>query len=261
MNALREGWIITQRDLIHWLRQPAMLVFGLLFSVMLLLIFGLLLGGAIAVPGASRSDYIAFLLPGMFALTMLFGLETTMSAISADAAKGVTDRFRSLPISSAAVVLGRSGADLLYSALTLGVLMVGGLAIGWRIDAGLGSALVAVALLLWLRFALLWVGIFLGLTFQAPGATTAIQVLVWPVGFLSNAFVSPETMPAWLGAVAQWNPISATATAARQLFGNPSGLTGGWFEDNAILLAIILPLLLTVVFLPLSARAYRRLRR
>ncbi len=260
MNALREGWIITQRDLIHWIRQPAMLVFGLLFSVMLLLIFGLLLGGAIDVPGAGRSEYIAFLLPGMFALTMLFGLETTMTAISDDTKKGVTDRFRSLPISSAAVVLGRSGADMLYSAVTLGVLMLGGLLIGWRIDAGVGSALLAVALLLWLRFALLWVGIFLGLTFRGPGATTAIQVLVWPIGFLSNAFVSPETMPAWLAAIAQWNPISATATAARQLFGNPSGLTGGWFESNATILAVVLPLLLTVVFLPLSARAYRRLR-
>jgi ABC-type multidrug transport system permease subunit len=197
----------------------------------------------------------------MFALTMLFGLESTMTAISADAAKGVTDRFRSLPISSASVVLGRSGADLAYSAVTLGVLMVGGFVIGWRIDGGVGPALLAVVLLLWLRFALLWVGIFLGLTFRSPGATTAIQVLVWPIGFLSNAFVSPETMPAWLGAIAQWNPISATATAARQLFGNPSGLTGGWYDENAIVLAVVFPLLLTLAFLPLSARAYRRLRR
>lgn len=261
MNALREGWIITQRDLIHWIRQPAMLIFGLLFSVMLLLIFGLLLGGAIDVPGAGRSDYIGFLLPGMFALTMLFGLENTVSAISADAAKGVTDRFRSLPISSAAVVLGRSGADMLYSIVNLGALMLGGVLIGWRIDAGVGSALLAVVLLLWLRFALLWVGIFLGLTFRGPGATMAIQVLVWPIGFLSNAFVSPETMPGWLAIIAQWNPISATSTAARQLFGNPSGLTGGWFEDSALALAVLLPLALTLVFLPLSARAYRRLRR
>lgn len=261
MSALREGWIITQRDLMHWVRQPASLIFGLLFSIMLLLIFGLLLGGAIEVPGGQRGDYIAFLLPGMFALTMLFGLESTMTAIGEDASKGVTDRFRSLPISSGAVVLGRAGADMLYSALTLVVLMGGGLLIGWRITGSIGAALLAVALLLWLRFALLWVGIFLGLTFRGPGATVAIQVLVWPIGFLSNVFVSPETMPAWLGAIAQWNPISATATAARQLFGNPTGLTGGWFDDNAILLAVGLPMVLTLVFLPLSARAYRRLRR
>ena len=105
MNALREGWIITQRDLIHWVRQPAMLVFGLLFSVMLLLIFGLLLGGAIDVPGAGRSDYIAFLLPGMFALTMLFGLETTMTAISADTSEG-----RHRPVPLAADLERRGGA-------------------------------------------------------------------------------------------------------------------------------------------------------
>ncbi|GAB3617351.1 ABC transporter permease [Okibacterium endophyticum] len=261
MSALREGWIITQRDLIHWVRQPASLIFGLLFSIMLLLVFGLLLGGAIDVPGAGSEAYMGFLLPGMFALTMLFGLENTMAAMSADAAKGVTDRFRSMPISSAAVVLGRSGADMLYSALTLVVLMGGGLLIGWRVNNGLGSALLAVALLLWLRFALLWVGIFLGLTFRSPGATMMIQVLVWPIGFLSNVFVSPETMPGWLAVIAQWNPVSATATAARQLFGNPTGLTGGWFESNALTLAVVLPLVLVLVFLPLSARAYRRLRR
>ena len=138
------------------------------------------------------------------------------------------------------MVLGRSGADLLYSAVTLGG-ADGRRArcIGWRIDAGLGvgaarrraPALAAVRTALGRDLPRADVP-------RRRGPTTAIQVLVWPVGFLSNAFVSPETMPAWLGAIAQWNPISATATAARQLFGNPSGLTGGWFEDNAILLAV-----------------------
>lgn len=88
----------------------------------------------------------------------------------------------------------------------------------------------------------------------------AVQVLVWPVGFLSNVFVAPETMPGWLAAIAEWNPISATATAARQLFGNPTGITEGWFTSNALLMAVVWPLVITLVFAPLSARAYRRLR-
>ena len=147
------------------------------------------------------------------------------------------------------------------SILNLAVLLVGGALIGWRIRSDAASAALAVALLLWLRFSLLWIGIFLGLVFRGPGATMAVQVLVWPVGFLSNVFVSPETMPGWLGAVAAWNPISATATATRQLFGNPTGLTSGWMADSALVLAVAWPLVLTLVFLPLSARAYRRLRR
>lgn len=257
-NALREGWIITQRDLLHWVRQPAGPIFNLLFSIMLLLMFGFLFGGAIEVPGGG--EYISFLLPGMLTLAMLFGLESTMQAMTTDATKGITNRFRSMPISSSAIVLGRSGADMASSVLGLAVLMGGGLLIGWQISGEVGAVVLAVVLLLWLRFALLWVGIFLGLRFRGSGATAAIQVLVWPVGFLSNVFVAPETMPGWLGALAEWNPISATASAARELFGNPTGATGGILADNAVLMAILWPLAITLVFLPLSARAYRRLR-
>ena len=118
-----------------------------------------------------------------------------------------------------------------------------------------------MVLLIWLRFALLWVGIYLGLRFRGTGATTAVQVLVWPIGFLSTVFVSAETMPGWLGVVATWNPVSATATAARELFGNPTGVTSGWMSENAVLAASIWPLVITLVFLPLTATAYRHLRR
>jgi ABC-type multidrug transport system permease subunit len=140
------------------------------------------------------------------------------------------------------------------------VLIAGGLLIGWRITSDAGSAALAVLLLLFFRFAMLWIGIFVGLTFRGEGATMAVQVLVWPIGFLSTAIVSIETMPGWLGAVAAWNPLSATATAARELFGNPTGITEGPLADGAVWLAIGWPLALTAVFLPLSARAYRRLR-
>ncbi|WP_136709532.1 ABC transporter permease [Agromyces sp. H66] len=258
-NALREGWLIAGRDVLHWIREPWGLVFGLAFNIMLILMFGFLFGGAIEVPGGG--GYIAFLLPGMFALTMLFGLESTVTAMADDAKRGVTDRFRSLPLSSASVALGRAIADLAGSALNLAVLMLGGLLIGWRPTTGPAEIVLGVVLLLWLRFALLWLGIFLGLSFRGTGATTAVQVLVWPIGFLSTVFVSAETMPGWLGSIAQWNPVSATATAARELFGNPTGTTGGWLADNAVLAASVWPLVITLAFLPLAASAYRRLRR
>jgi ABC-2 type transport system permease protein len=258
-NALREGWLIAGRDVLHWVREPWGLVFGLAFNIMLILMFAFLFGGAIELPGGG--DYIAFLLPGMFALTMLFGLEGTMTAMAEDAKRGITDRFRSLPISNASVALGRSIADLANSTLSLGVLMVGGLLIGWRPTTGPAEIALGVVLLLWLRFALLWLGIFLGLTFRGTGATTAVQVLVWPIGFVSTVFVSAETMPGWLGVIAEWNPVSATATAARELFGNPTGATSGWLAENAVLAASVWPLVITLVFMPLAASAYRHLRR
>ncbi|WP_139416239.1 ABC transporter permease [Agromyces laixinhei] len=258
-NAAREGWLIAERDMLHWIREPWGIVFGLAFNIMLILMFGFLFGGAIELPGGG--DYIAFLLPGMFALTMLFGLESTMTAMAEDAKRGITDRFRSLPIASASVALGRAIADLASSALSLGVLMLGGLLIGWRPTTGPGEIALGIVLLLWLRFALLWLGIFLGLRFRSAGATTAVQVLVWPIGFLSTVFVSAETMPGWLGVIAEWNPVSATATATRELFGNPTGATSGWLAENAVLAASVWPLVITAVFLPLAASAYRRLRR
>lgn len=258
-SALRHGWVVMLRDLRHWVREPWAPIFGIAFSIMLLLVFGYLFGGAIELPGGG--DYLPYLLPGMFALSMMFGVESTMSAVAADTRRGITDRFRSLPMSSVAVPAGRAGADMVNSTVQLAVLVLGGLLVGWRVDGSPGAALLAIGLLLWLRFAMLWIGIFLGLTFRGEGSFAAVQVLVWPLGFLSNLFVAPETMPGWLAFLAQWNPVSATAAACRELFGNPTGITDGVLADHALLLALAWPAVLVGVFVPLAARAYRRLAR
>jgi ABC-2 type transport system permease protein len=257
--ALADAWTITRRDLQHWRLQPGPVILGWFFPIMIVLMFGLLFGGAIRVPGSA--SYFEFLMPGMFATTMLFGLETTMIAVTTDAAKGVTDRFRSLPISASAVVLGRCVADMLNSIVGLAIMIVAGLLLGWRWHNGLDSAISAVGLLLLLRFALLWIGIYMGLRARGPESVTAVQILVWPISFLSNVFVDPATMPAWLGTIAQWSPLSATTSAIRQLFMNPGWQGDSWIAENALLLAIAWPALLIAVFLPLSARAYRRLSR
>jgi ABC-2 type transport system permease protein len=260
MNSITSGLILTSRELRHWRRQPLTPVFNIMFTVMLLLMFSLLFGGSITLPGGGA--YIDFLLPGMMALTMMFGVEATTTAMAADTRRGITDRFRSLPIGDASVAFGRVGADMITSAVELAVLVVGGLLLGWRVTGDVGDAVLAVALLLWFRFSVLWIGIYLGLTVgRNDGAATMVQVLVWPVGFLSTAFVSPEYMPSWLEPLATWNPVSATATAARGLFGNPVGFTGGALAEHAVLAAVLWPLALVSVFLPLSARAYRPLRR
>ncbi|MEO3812309.1 ABC transporter permease [Sphaerisporangium sp. B11E5] len=255
--ALADGWTITVRDLTHWVRRPAQIIVGLLFPVMVVLIFGYVFGGGMVVPGGG--DYREFLMPGMFAMTMVFGIEATFTAVANDIGKGVTDRFRSLPMARSAVVTGRGAADMLNSALGLAAMIVCGLAVGWRWHNGPGAALAAVGLLLLLRFALLWAGVYLGLITKNPEAVMAVQILVWPLGFLSNTFAAPATMPGWLAAIAEWNPMSATVSAARELFGNPGWGGDSFAAQHAMALAVIWPVVLLAVFFPLSVRRYRRL--
>jgi ABC-2 type transport system permease protein len=259
--AITDAWVITRRDLAHWARQPgAVIANTLVFPIMIVLMFGYLLGGAMTVPGGG--SYRDFLMPGMFAMTMVFGIGTTLSAVSADAARGVTDRFRSMPMTAPAVITGRAAADMLNSAAALAVLTGCGFLVGWHPHRGAARAVGALGLLLLLRFAFVWIGIYLGLRFYPnPEAVTAARTLEFPVGFLGNPFVAVSTMPAWLGAIAQWNPLSSTVSAARQLFGDPTGSHPSWITGHAVLMAVAWPLLLIAVFLPLSLHRYRRLSR
>ncbi|WP_172639260.1 ABC transporter permease [Streptomyces tailanensis] len=247
--ALTDSWTMTRRELAHWARQPVQLLVGLVFPVMLLLMFGYLVGGGRGVTG----DYLDYLVPGMLALTMAFGLEGTLLAVTQDLNKGVIDRFRSMPMTNGAVLVGRSIADMLQSALGLAVLIGVAYALGWRAHGSPGGFLGAVGLLLFFRFAMLWIGIHLAMVAGKPELVTAVQILVWPVGFLSNAFATPETMPGWLGTVVEWNPMSHTATAVRDLFGAPGGAPGHTWA------AIVWPLALLAVFFPLAVRRFGRL--
>ncbi len=255
-TSLRHTVTLTHRILLHWRQRPAAVVLGLLFPVLMVVMFGYLFGGAMAIPDGA---YIDFLIPGMLAMTMLFGLESVVVAVTNDAAKGITERIRAMPVSGIAVLAGRSAADLLNAIIGLSVMVGTGLVVGWRPQHGLGQTAAALCLLLWLRLAFIWIGIYLGLLLTTPEAAVSVQVLVWPVGFLSSAFVSPATMPAWLGAIATWNPLSATANAIRDMFGNPSWASNTWAADHSVLLAMLWPAVLALVFLPLAHRRYRHL--
>ncbi|MFB8141651.1 ABC transporter permease [Streptomyces parvus] len=255
--ALADSWTMTRRELAHWARQPVEVLVNLVFPVMLLLMFTYLVGGGRGVQG----DPTEYLVPGMLALTMAFGLEATMLAVTQDLGKGVIDRFRSMPMVPGAVLVGRSAADMLQSVVSLAVMTGVGYAVGWRWHNGAAAALGAVGLLLLLRFAMLWVGIQLAMVAGRPEMVTAVQILVWPVGFLSNVFATPASMPGWLGAVVEWNPMSATATAVRELFGNPGGATGSWAAEHAGLLAVLWPVVIIAVFFPLAVGKFARLSR
>ncbi|MFE4609100.1 ABC transporter permease [Streptomyces niveus] len=252
---ITDSWTMTRRELAHWRRQPVQVVVGLVFPVMLLLMFGYLMGAGRGVEG----EYMGFLVPGMLALTMVFGLESTMLAVTQDLGKGVIDRFRSLPMETSAVLVGRSVADMMQSALSLVVMIGVGFALGWRWHGGAAALLGAVGLLLLLRFAMLWLGIHLAMVAGKPEMVQAVQILVWPIGFFSNAFATPESMPGWLGAAVEWNPLSATAAAVRDLAGVPGQLSGSWAAEHAHLLAVGWPVALIALFFPLAVGRFRRL--
>ncbi|WP_250556715.1 ABC transporter permease [Pseudonocardia lacus] len=254
---LSDSWVVARRDLLHWVRNPSVIIASVAFPAMFVLLFGFVFGSAIVVPGGG--DYREFLMPGMFAQAMVNGAAATVATVAADKARGVTDRFRSMPMAPAAPVIGRSVADVVNSVLDLVVLVGLGLLVGWRAHGGVAGALTAVGLLLLLRFAMIWVGIWLGLVVSQEAAGLAWAPL-FPLTMIANTFVHPSQLPGWLGPLADWNPISATVTAVRELFGNigPVAAQASWAERNAMLLAVAWPLVIVAVFLPLAVRRYRR---
>ncbi|GLZ77015.1 transport permease protein [Actinorhabdospora filicis] len=246
---IRDALVLTHRGLIHWRRNPMVLVSGLTYPIVMVGLFGLILGSAMVVPGGG--EYAEFLMPGMFAQAMANGLLTTSVIVATDARRGVTDRVRTSPVSPASVVLGRSVTDLVNSVFELIVLVACGLAIGWTAHGSLPAALTAIGLLLLLRWAMVWLGIYLGLSLTPEAAGMGWMVLL-PLTMLANTFVAPEQLPAWLGVLAEWNPLSATVSACRELFGNPGA-------DGKVLPAVLWPLLIIGVFAPLSVRRFTRL--
>ncbi|MFI6639506.1 ABC transporter permease [Streptomyces sp. NPDC050504] len=250
---------LVRRGLTYYRRQPVLIVWQLGFPILSVLLYGYVFGGAMKAPdGGSVRD---FLMPGMFAMTMAFGFMNTAIAVVTDANKGVIDRFRSMPMAPSAVVTGRGVNDLIVAAAELTILALTALAMGWRADGGVLASLGAFGLLLLLRFCLIWVGILLGLLVPTPEAAGSLYAVAFPLTMISSVFVPPSTMPDWLGTVAAWNPISSTAAAARELFGNPVASDGSWVQENALLMAVVWPLAITAVFLPLAVRRFQRLSR
>jgi len=257
--AVADCWTIVRRDLTHLIRQPSNIAWQLGFPIVSVLLFGYVFGSAMTVPGGG--DYREFLMPGLFGMTMAFGFMNTAYAVVLDTSKGVTDRFRSMPMASSAVVTGRGVGDLVAATLDLVVLVGTALVVGWRSDGGMLATAAAFGLLLLLRFALIWIGVLLGLMVPNEEAAGNLFALAFPFAIISSAFVAPSLMPGWLGTIAVWNPVSSTVTATRELFGNPVSSGGTWIEQNAMLMAVVWPLVITAIFLPLAVRRYQRLNR
>lgn len=256
--AMHDGFIVAKRHLLQIPRVPELLFFSLVQPVIFVLLFAFVFGGAIPVPGGG--NYREYLIPGVFGQTVAFAAAGTTVGLSEDMHKGIVDRFRSLPMASSGVLIGRSLADLARSVLVLVVLTITGLLVGWSIDTNVAEAAAGYGILLLFAFAMIWIGAWVGLHMPSPEvANTAGLAWLFPVTFLSNAFVPLAGMPGWLQTIAEWNPISSVVLAARVLFGNPTGIPGDSLPmQHPIPFAIGWSLVLLVIFVPLSVRKYRR---
>jgi ABC transporter DrrB family efflux protein len=256
-----DGLVMTWRNLRRVPRIPELWIFAILQSIMFVLLFAYVFGGAIALPGGG--SYTEYLMPGIFAQTIVFAAATTAITLTYDLSKGIIDRFRSLPMARSAVLSGRTFADVVYNGGILIVLMITGFAVGWRVHAGLPEFLAGVGLLLLFAFAMAWLGVWIGLSVQTPEATQQLAFTVlFPITFLSNVFVPTQTLPEWLRPVAEWNPVSALTAATRQLWGNPNPFAAsGLPAEHPIELTIIWVVVLVAIFAPLGVLRYRSMSR
>ena len=264
--SVRDSLVIARRNLIRMTRIPEMILFGVIQPVMFVVLFTYVFGGSIAIPGAgvSAGAYKEFLMAGIFAQTVTFATAGAGAGIADDMHKGLIDRFRSLPMARGAVLTGRTLADLVQTAVTLAVLAGVALIVGWHTHENIASVLAGFALLLLLGYAFTWIGALIGLTVRTPEAATS-GGLIWlfPLTFISNAFVPVNGMPKFLQYVAEWNPFSATVAAARELFGNtiegvPKSVTGAWPMEHPVLASVIWSVLIIAVFRTLAVRKYRK---
>lgn len=260
VRTFRDGWVCTKRNLIKIKRVPEIMVFVLLSPIMFVLLFAYVFGGAIdAGPGL---DYKEFLIGGIFAQTVVFGATFSGAAMAEDMQKGFIDRFRSLPMARSAVLIGRTGADVVYNVMSLIIMALTGLLVGWRAHNGPLKTLGAFALLLLFAYAISWVMAWVGLIVPSVDViNNASFMVIMPLTFVSNAFVPTESFPAFLKPFVEWNPVSAVTQAVRDLFGNlPDGYQApdAWSLQHPVLYSLIWVVIILVVFVPLSVRAYQR---
>jgi ABC transporter DrrB family efflux protein len=251
--------VLAKRSLARIVREPETLMDVTIQPILFVLLFAYVFGGAIPLPGGG--NYHEYLIGGMLAMGLAATAPGTAVALVTDMSSGLIDRFRSLPTSRAAVLAGRTIADLVTQVIGTAVVAGVGLAIGWRIHSSVADAATAFGLALLFGYAFTWLGACLGMVLRSPEAAQQMGfVLFLPLTFVSNAFVPTQAMPGWLQPIAEWNPMSALAAASRHLFGNPNPAASvqAWPMQHPELAVLGWSAALLVVFAPLAVHLYRR---
>jgi ABC transporter DrrB family efflux protein len=261
-SAFADSVVIAKRNVIKITRVPEVLVFVLLSPIMFVLLFGYVFGNSVDVPG---NDYREFLIAGIFAQTVLFGATFTGTGIADDMQKGIINRFRSLPMARSAVLAGRTASDIIYNALSIAIMSLTGLIVGWQVRSSFLEAVAGFALLLLFAYAFSWVMAYIALLVPSVEViNNASFMVIFPLTFVANTFVPSENLPGPLQAFAEWNPVSAVTQAARELFGNiPADAPepDAWPLENPVLYTLIWVVLIISVFAPLAVQRYNRATR
>jgi ABC-2 type transport system permease protein len=260
MRELQDIFIITRRQILLLVRVPEVLIFATIQPVMFVLLFRFVFGGSIA--SGQPGGYVQLLMPGIFVQTVAFTLAGTASGLAEDMKKGLIDRFRSLPISRSALIIGRTLGDSLLNIVVLTVMGITGYIVGWRPTGGTENMLLGFLFLLLFGYALSWVGVLVGLSAKDARVVQNVSFIVtFPLTFLSNAFAPTTGMPRVLQYFAEWNPVSTMVAGCRSLFGleNQFGATAGSFpSENPLLTSLIYMVIVMAIFIPLSVRQYAR---
>ncbi len=254
---LSDSLMLARRNVAHVRQVPERLLDATVQPIMFVLLFAYVFGGAIHVGGGGYREY---LLGGILVQTLTFGIIGPAISIATDLTEGIVDRFRSLPMSRSAFLYGHLISDLASATLALVIMTASGLIVGWRIHSDLPHALAGFALLVLFAFAMLWVGMLLGLLARTPDAVNGVAfILIFPLTFIANTFVPAGSLPEGLRQVAEYNPVSALAAAVRALFGNPTALpsAAAWPLQHPVLSALGWCLLILVLVVPLTIRRYR----
>jgi ABC transporter DrrB family efflux protein len=257
VSAIGDGVVIARRNVIKIKRVPELLVFTLISPIMFILLFAYVFGSAIDVEG---TNYREFLIGGIFAQTVIFGATITGAGLAEDVQKGVMDRFRSLPMSRSAVLVGRTASDVIINVITLVVMALTGLVVGWRIRDGVPRAILGFLIILAFAYAISWVMAWIGLLVPSVEVIqNASFLFVFPITFIANTFVPTDNLPTVLRVIANWNPVSAVTQAGRECFGNGGPpVPADWSLQHPIAYTFVWITIILAVFVPLSIRQFKR---
>jgi ABC transporter DrrB family efflux protein len=256
--AFADGAIVAKRNLIKIRRVPELLIWTTMSPIMFVLLFGYVFGSSIDIPGVNYREY---LIAGIFAQTVIFGAGFTGTGLAEDMTKGIIDRFRSLPMARSAVLIGRTGSDIVYNSTSILVMSLTGLIVGWRIRTSAVDAIRGFLLLLLFAYAISWIMAYVGLKVRSVEVfQNASFMVIFPITFVANTFVRADLLPGVLQTFAEWNPVSAVAQAVREAFGNTGSLPAPtvWPLANPVAYTLIWVAIILAIFVPLSVRQYNK---
>jgi len=256
--AFADSGVVAKRNLIKIKRIPELLIWTLMSPIMFVVLFGYVFGGSIVIQGATYREY---LIAGIFVQTVVFGSTYTGAGLAEDMTKGIIDRFRSLPMARSAVLAGRTASDIVNNSMSIIVMSLTGLAVGWRIRTDALDALGGFLLLLLFAYAFSWIMAYVGLKVASVEVVNnASFMFIFPLTFVSNAFVDINFLPGPLKTFAEWNPISSVAQSVREAFGNTGDITvpDVWSLQNPVAYTLIWIVIILAVAVPLSTRQYKQ---